>query len=177
MKIGQNHSKATIAVTEGTIQSKIFLIRGQKIMLDRDLAKLYGVETRALNQSVKRNIRRFPDDFMFRLNKQEVGTWISQIVISNRAKKGIRQKPYAFTEHGILMLSSILNSERAIQVNIQIMRTFSKLRQMLETHKELKKKIEEMERKYDGQFKVVFDALRELLAPPIKPKPQIGFHP
>jgi len=177
MKMGQNHSKATTAVTEETIQSKIFLIRGQKIMLDRDLAKLYGVETRTLNQSVKRNIRRFPDDFMFRLDRREMKNWISQFVISNRIKKGIRQKPYAFTEHGILMLSSVLNSERAIQVNIQIMRTFSKLRQMLETHKELKKKIEEMERKYDGQFKIVFDALRKLLSPPIKSKPQIGFHP
>ncbi len=169
-------TKQTMVLNE-KIEKNILFIRGQKVMLDRNLASLYEVETRALNQAVKRNPRRFPIDFMFQLNEQEMKIWISQIVISNREKMGIRQRPYAFTEHGILMLSSVLNSERAIQVNIQIMRTFSRLRHMLETHKGLKKKIEAMEQKYDGQFRVVFDALRDLLAPPAKPKRRIGFHP
>jgi len=158
-----------------TIKNKILLIRGQKVMLDRDLAKLYGVSTKRLNEQVKRNIKRFPEDFMFQLRKDEFENWKSQIAISNYKKMGLRRKPYVFTEQGVAMLSSVLNSERAILVNVQIIRAFTKLRQMLLTHKDLKRKIENMEKKYDQQFKVVFDAIRELLEPPLKPKKRIGF--
>ena len=159
------------------IASKIYLIRGKKVMLDRDLAFLYGTETRILNQAVKRNIRRFPDDFMFQITEYEVKNWISQIVTSNKEKMGLRKRPLAFTEHGILMLSSVLNSKKAIQVNIQIMRTFTQLRRMLLTNQDLRRKVAEIEKKYDGQFKIVFDAIRQLLTPPEKPRRRIGFHP
>jgi hypothetical protein len=157
------------------IERKILFIRGHKVMLDRDLAMLYGVETRMLNQAVRRNIRRFPEDFMFQLTKAEMDNWKSQIVISNKEKMGLRKKPYAFTENGVAMLSSVLNSERAITVNIQIMRTFTKIRKMLATHKELRLKIEEMEKKYDSQFKIVFDAILQLMEPPQKQRKRIGF--
>ncbi len=159
------------------IASKIYMIRGKKVMLDRDLAFLYGTETRILNQAVKRNILRFPDDFMFQITENEAKNWISQIVISNKEKMGLRKRPLAFTEYGILMLSSVLNSKKAIQVNIQIMRTFTQLRRMLLTNNDLRKKIAEMETKYDHQFKIVFDAIRQLLTPSEKPKRRIGFHP
>ena len=164
----------TKIIPQEIIQSKIFLMRGNKVMLDKDLAELYGVETKALKQTVKRNIERFPDDFMYVLNKQEVIYLRSQFVTSSWG--GSRYLPYAFTEHGILMLSSVLNSRRAVQVNIEIMRTFTKLRGMLAGHKELKRKIEEMEKKYDRQFRVVFDAIKKLLEPPEKKKNPIGFH-
>ena len=144
-------------------------------MLDRDLAKLYQVETRTLNQAVRRNRDRFPIDFMFRLTWQEAKNLRSQIVILEQGRYA-KYRPYAFTEHGILMLSSVLNSKRAIQVNVQIMRTFTKLREMLITHQELRRKIEEMERKYDHQFGIVFKAIRQLLEPSRKPKPGISFH-
>ena len=157
------------------IERKILIIRGQKVMLDRDLAVLYDVETRMLNQAVRRNIRRFPKDFMFQLTKDEMNNWKSQIVISNKEKMGLRKTPYAFTENGVAMLSSVLNSERAITVNIQIMRTFTKIREMLATHKDLKQKIEEMEKQYDAQFKVVFDAIKQLMEPPQKTRKRIGF--
>lgn len=144
-------------------------------MLDKDLAELYGVETKALNQAVKRNIDRFPTDFMFLPTPQEVTNLKSQFVTSSWGGK--RKPSYAFTEHGILMLSSILNSKRAIQVNIQIMRTFTKLREMLASNKELRQKIEDMEKKYDHQFQIVFQAIKKLLEPsPAKSKPPIGFH-
>jgi hypothetical protein len=155
------------------ITSKIYLIRGQKVMLDRDLAALYGVETRVLKQAVKRNITRFPVDFMFELSRAEFNNLRSQIVTSSWG--GIRYRPMAFTEQGVAMLSSVLNSERAVQVNIQIMRAFTKLRQMLTTHEDLRRKIEEMEQKYDQQFQVVFDAIKLLLEAEEKPKPKIGF--
>ena len=162
-------------IPQEIINSKILIIRGKKVMLDRDLAALYGVETRMLNQAVLRNIRRFPDDFMFQLTKEEMDNWKSQIVISNKDKMGLRKRPYAFTENGVAMLSSVLNSERAIIVNIQIMRTFTKLREMLATHKELKQKIEEIEKKYDAQFKIVFDAISQIMAPPETKEKKIGF--
>ena len=152
------------------------MIRGKKVMIDRDLASLYGTETRILNQAVKRNIQRFPVDFMFQLSEEETKIWISQIVTSNKEKMGLRKKPLAFTEHGILMLSSVLNSGKAIHVNIQIMRAFILLRRMLLTNHDLRKKITEMEKKYDHQFKIVFDAIKQLLTPPEKPKRRIGFH-
>lgn len=157
------------------IESKILLLRGKKVMLDRDLAALYGVETRKLNQQVKRNVKRFPEDFMFRLNKKEFEILKSHFVTSSWG--GVRKLPYAFTEQGVAMLSSVLNSDRAIQVNIQIMRTFTKLREMLITHADLRRKIEAMERKYDQRFRIVFEALRSLLKPPTKKRKEIGFKP
>jgi len=157
------------------IANKIYLIRHIRVMLDRDLAELYGVETKALKQAVRRNIRRFPEDFMFELTKEELTNWRSQFVTSNRDKMGLRYSPMAFTEQGVAMLSSVLNSERAIQVNILIMRAFTKLREMLSTHEDLWRKVEAMERKYDRQFKVVFDAIKQLIDIESKPKRKIGF--
>ncbi len=162
-------------VPEEVIERKIFLVRGQKVMLDRDLAYLYGVETAQLKRQVKRNIERFPEDFMFTLNDKEVEILVCHFGIPSKSYFG-GANPYAFTEHGVLMLSSVLNSKKAIQVNIQIMRTFTKLREIIMTHKDLQRKIEDIERKYDQQFKVVFDAIKQLLTPPEKPKRQIGFH-
>ncbi|MFZ3122659.1 MAG: ORF6N domain-containing protein [Thermodesulfovibrionales bacterium] len=158
------------------IERKIYLIRSQKVMLDSDLAKLYGVPIKRLNEQVRRNLKRFPSDFMFQLTKEEADSLRSQIAsLKNGRGEHRKYLPYAFTENGVAMLSSILNSERAIDVNIQIMRTFTKLREMLLTHKDLQKKIEELERKYDMQFKVVFDAIRQLMAPPEPKKRKIGF--
>ena len=142
-------------------------------MLDRDLAVLYGVETKYLKRQVNRNIERFPEDFIFQLTKEELDNLRCQFGTSSWG--GIRYLPYAFTEQGVAMLSSVLKSKRAIQVNIQIMRAFIKLKEMLSTHKDLKQKIEEMEKKYDYQFKIVFDAIKQLLEPPVVPKGKIGF--
>lgn len=155
--------KDIITIPSEKIISRIFLIRGKKVMIDRDLAELYGVKTGILNQAVKRNIKRFPVDFMFQLDKQEMDIWKSQIVISTADKKGLRKNPLVFTEQGVAMLSSVLNSDRAIQANIQIIRTFTKLRELLATNKELKNKIENMEKKYDKKLKEVFDALKMFL--------------
>ena len=165
-----------LTVIPDRIESKIFLIRGKKVMLDRDLAALYGVETRTLNQAVRRNPERFPADFMFQLNAREMEIWRSQIVISNSEKMGLRRRPLAFTEQGVAMLSSVLNSKRAIQVNIQIIRTFTKLRELIASNKELREKIEKLENKYDQQFKVVFDAIKRLLQTPAKSPQKIGFN-
>ena len=158
------------------IVKRILIIRGHKVMLDSDLAELYGVATKILVQAVKRNLNRFPDDFMFQLNYQEVAALRSQIVTSKPGRGGRRYPPYVFTEQGVAMLSSVLNSERAIEVNILIMRAFVELRAMLATHKDLAKRLEEMEKKYDAQFKVVFDAIRELMKPPEPKRRHIGFH-
>jgi len=158
------------------IEQRIFTIQSQKIMLDKDLAGLYGVATKVLIQAIKRNIKRFPEDFMFQLTKKEFINLRSQIVTSSWG--GRRYLPYAFTEHGILMLSTVLNSERAIQVNIAIMRTFVKLRQIFYTNKELAHKLNELERKtekHDGEIKIIFEAIRQLMTPPEKPKRRIGF--
>lgn len=158
------------------VEQRIFIIRGQRVMLSSHLAELYGVEGRILIQAVKRNIERFPEDFMFQLTAGEYNALRSQFVISKRG--GIRYKPYAFTEQGIAMLSSVLNSKRAIQVNIEIIRTFTKLRRLLSSNEELKRKIEAMERKYDSQFKIIFEAIKQLLEPlPVKSKGQLGFRP
>ncbi len=162
-------------VAQDMIEIKILFIRGQKVMLDKDLAILYGVDTKVLNQAVKRNQGRFPVEFMFLLTREEVSNLKSQFVTSSWG--GTRKLPSAFTEHGILMRSSVLNSKRAIQVNIQIMKTFVKFRELMVTHKDLKRKIEVMEEKYDYQFKVVFDAIKCLIDPPVKRKKLIGFHP
>ncbi len=164
----------TKIIPQEIIQNKIFLIRGKKVMLDRDLATLYGVETKYLTRQVRRNKDRFPEDFLLHLTRQEVRNLRCHFGTSSWG--GQRYLPYAFTEHGILMLSSVLNSSRAIQVNIQIMRTFTTLREMLTGHVELRRKIEEMEQKYDYQFKVVFKTIKKLLDPPQKPKNPIGFH-
>lgn len=158
-----------------SVVSKIIWIRGEKVLLDRDLARLYGVETRVLKQAVRRNMNRFPPDFMFELTKEEFENWRSQFVISNAEKMGLRYKPMAFTEHGVAMLSSVLNSDQAIEVNIAIMRAFIRLRQMLSSHEELKRKIEAMENKYDEQFGVVFEAIKQLIDVEDKPKRKIGF--
>lgn len=155
------------------IETKILLLRGQKVMLDRDLAALYEVETRALNQAVKRNADRFPADFMFELTRDEVMR-ISQSVTSSAGLK-FSKKVYAFTEQGVAMLSSVVNSVRAIQVNIAIMRTFARLRHILASHVDLARKMDELEQKYDKQFRVVFDALRQLMNPPEPPRKRIGF--
>lgn len=156
------------------ITQSILLIRGHRVMLDADLAALYNVETRVLLQAVKRNIEGFPDDFMFQLTKQELDHLRSQIVISSWG--GRRYPPYASTEQGVAMLSSVLRSSRAIQVNIEIMRAFVRLRRMLTTNAELARKLAAMEKKYDSQFKLVFDAIRELMAPPDpRKKRRIGF--
>ena len=157
------------------IGRRIFLVRGQKVMLDFDLAELYGVETRALKQAVRRNLDRFPADFMFELSTAEIKTLVSQTVIPTRGKLG-GATPMAFTEQGVAMLSSVLRSPRAVQVNIAIMRTFVRLREMLLSNAELARKLAALENKYDAQFKVVFDAIRELMLPPEPPRRKIGFH-
>ena len=158
------------------IEQSIYMIRGLKVMLDRDLAALYGVETRVLKQAVRRHANRFPDDFMFVLTGKEFINWRSQFVTSNSDKMGLRYAPMAFTEQGVAMLSTVLNSERAIDVNIAIMRTFVKLRQMLDSHAKLAKKLAELEAKYDGQFRLVFDALNELMTAPEPKRKPIGFN-
>ncbi|MCE9586193.1 ORF6N domain-containing protein [Candidatus Uhrbacteria bacterium] len=157
------------------IESRIFLIRGQKVMLDRDLAELYGVKTQVLNQAVKRNSKRFPEDFMFQLTLNEAEYLISQIVISNIGRGGVRKPPLAFTEQGVAMLSSVLKSDRAILVNIQIIRTFTKLREMISENDHLRRKLEIIEKQYDEQFKIVFDVLRRLLDDEESTQPEIGF--
>jgi hypothetical protein len=156
------------------IERAIIMVRGEKVMLSIELASLYDVEPRALIQAVKRNENRFPEDFMFQLTAEEWENLKSQFVISSWG--GARTPPYAFTEQGVAMLSSVLNSERAVQVNIGTMRAFVKLRQMLASNAELARKLAAMEKKYDAQFKVVFDAIRQLMSPPEKPKREIGFH-
>ncbi len=166
----------TSIVTAGTIEQKIYLIRGQKVMLDSDLAELYGVETFNLNKAVKRNIERFPSDFMFQVTKNEAESLIFQFGMSKTGSRGGRRfLPYAFTEQGIAMLSTVLKSKRAVQVNIAIMRAFVKLREMIASNKELAKRLDELEKKYDAQFRVVFDAIRELMIPPEENKRRIGF--
>jgi hypothetical protein len=174
------------------LERAILTLRGHRVILDSELAVLYGVETRALIQAVKRNIDRFPEDFMFQLTLQEAERSRSQIVIlnadaiekdevfhaaGNRTGRGtnIKYLPYAFTEQGVAMLSSVLRSQRAIQVNIEIMRAFVRLRQMLQANVDLAKKLATLEKKYDAQFRIVFDAIRELMAPPSKPNRRIGF--
>ena len=159
------------------IKEAIYLIRGEKVMLDRDLADLYQVQTKALNQAVRRNLDRFPADFMFQLSDKEVGELNrSQIVTGSEKHRDPRYRPYAFTEQGVAMLSSVLRSKRAIAVNIEIMRAFVKLRQMLASNVELSRRLDELESKYDKQFRVVFDAIRQLMTTPARDRTEIGFH-
>ncbi len=156
------------------ITKTILFIRGEKVLLDADLAALYGVDTGTLVRAVKRNIERFPDDFMLQLTEDEWANLRSQIGISS-SWGGRRYAPYAFTEQGVAMLSGVLRSEQAVLVNIEIMRAFVRLREILATHHELAKKLNNLERKYDSQFKAVFDAIRQLMEPPLPPKKPIGF--
>jgi hypothetical protein len=160
------------------IERKILVIRGERVMLDADLAVLYGVETKRLNEQVRRNIERFPEDFMFQLTDEEFNFLRSQFATSNIpvGRGGRRHLPYAFTEHGATMAASVLNTPLAVAVSVQVVRAFVKLREMISTHKDLAKKLEGLEQKYDSQFKMVFDAIRQLMTPAeSKKKREIGF--
>lgn len=166
-------------ITTDRIERAILLIRGQKVMLDRDLADLYAVPTKAFNQAVKRNAARFPEDFRFQLTAEETESLRSQFVTSKPSRGGRRYRPYAFTEQGVAMLSSVLNSDRAIEVNIAVMRAFVRLREILATHKELARKLESIEKRlgeHDEKFQIVFEAIRQLMTPPAATKKRrIGF--
>ncbi len=162
-------------MTTERIETLILLIRGHKVLLDADLAVLYGVTTKRLNEQVRRNRARFPTDFMFQLTSEEAESLRSQIATSKQGRGGRRYAPYVFTEQGVAMLSTVLNSERAIQVNIEIMRAFVRLRQILASNAQLARKLDALEKKYDAQFKVVFQAIRELMTPPEPNKRKIGF--
>ena len=180
-----------LALKPENIAQLVFFLRGEKVMFDSDLARLYGVTTKALNQAVARNKTRFPNDFAFRLTGSEFDGLRSQIVTSSpredrlrsqivtskSGRGGRRYRPYAFTEQGVAMLSSVLRSARAVEVNIAIMRTFVQLRRLMDTNRDLARKIEALENKYDEQFAEVFAAIKELVAPPTEPKRRIGFHP
>ena len=174
--------KNNFKLKEDIISEKIYFIRNEKVILDRDLALLYGIETKALKQAVRRNLKRFPEDFMFVLNSSEFKNWRSQFVTSSSDKKGLRYKPMAFTEQGIAMLASVLNSQRAIEVNISIMRAFVNMRKLIYSNLELKEKIKELERLTNRKFKLqdrktklVFDAIRSLIIKENKPKRPVGF--
>lgn len=179
----------TITLKPENIAQLVFFIRGEKVMLDADLAMLYGVSTKALNQAMRRNVARFPADFAFRVSRKELenmrsqivttpgnrlGIW-SQIVTTSQRRRRLDSLPVAFTEQGVAMLSSVLHSERAVQVNIAIMRTFAQLRRLMDSNADLARKIEGLEKKYDEKFAVVFAAIKQLIAPPEPPKPRIGF--
>ena len=167
-----------ITIPEEIILNKIYFIRGQKVMIDRELAELYGVETKYLKRQVKRNIVRFPDDFMFELNESEFNEWRSQFVTSNEDRMGLRYAPFAFTEDGVSQLSTVLNSERAIKVNLQIIRLFSKMRKMLLTHKEILLKLEQIEKKltnHDEEIELIFNTLKELIKPQLNERIKIGY--
>ncbi len=175
----KNRPIVLVQANQDAVQRKIYIIRGKKVMLDADLAALYGVKTKALNLAVRRNTARFPDDFMFQLTAKEVGSLRFQIETSKKGRGGRRSLPYAFTQEGVATLSGVLNSPRAIEANILIMRTFAKVRELIATNELIRQKIEELEKKYkkhDKQFQIVFEAIREFLRTPEKPKRQIGFH-
>jgi hypothetical protein len=172
-------AKSVLMIPDERIEKSILLIRGHKVLVDRDLATLYGVETKTLNKAVKRNLDRFPDDFMFRLTAQEHAALRFQFgTLKSGRGQHRKYRPYAFTEQGVAMLSSVLNSKRAIDVNIAIMRAFVRLREILSTHKDLARKLDELEKKYDENFRVVFEAIRQLMTPPktSDKKRRIGFH-
>ncbi|MBL7737435.1 MAG: ORF6N domain-containing protein [Chitinophagaceae bacterium] len=167
-----------ITVAEEAIMNKIYVVRGQKVMIDRDLAVLYGVETKRLKEAVRRNIARFPEDFMFEMSKEELESWRTQNATSKEDKQGLRYAPFCFSEQGVTMLSCILNSERAIAVNIQVIRVFSKMREMLLAHKDILLKLEQLEQKttaHDKDLQIIFTALKKLLNPPNPPRERIGF--
>ena len=166
----------TDLIAPGRIERAIHIVRGEKVMLDADLAALYGVTTKQLNQQVRRNLDRFPIDFAFRLTRKEFTILRSQIVTSSLDWGGRRYPPLAFTEHGAVMLASVLNSPIAVQASIQVVRAFIRLRGMLVSHKELAKRLDELEAKYDKQFAAVFEAIRQLMSPPEPPRREFGFH-
>ncbi|HEX4806846.1 MAG TPA: ORF6N domain-containing protein [Conexibacter sp.] len=168
-------TEADVTALPERFESLILTMRGQRVVLDATLAELYGVETKMLVRAVHRNLDRFPEDFMFQLTAEEALR--CQIGTSNTGRGGRRYRPYAFTEHGVAMLSGVLRSPRAVQVNIEIMRTFVRLRRLLAEHAELAQRIDELERRYDKQFRAVFDAIRELMRSPSKPSRQLGFRP
>ncbi len=178
LSMAKKKTKRKSLIPSERIAKSIVLLRNQKVILDSDLAELYGVETKVLVQAVKRNANRFPEDFMLQLTKDEFDLLKSRIVTTNPGRGGRRTAPYAFTEQGVAMLSSVLRSDRAVSVNIEIMRAFVRLRQMLSTHSNFERKLHTLEKKYDAQFKVVFEAIRELMIPPEpKKKRSIGFAP
>ena len=172
-------------ISDEVIINKIYFIRGKKVMIDRDLAELYGVETRVLKQAVRRNIDRFPQDFMFEMTEGELSNWRSQFVTSNSTRMGLRYPPFAFTEHGVLMLSCVLNSPQAIAVSIQIMRVFAQMREKLLSNKDVLLRMEKVEKrmikvegkvgKYDEDIQMIFEALKELMNPPQPPRKKIGY--
>jgi phage regulator Rha-like protein len=167
-----------LILPDEAVMNKIYLVRGKKIMLDRDLAELYGVETKVLKQAVRRNLNRFPEDFMFEMNKSELENWRTQFASSKEDRQGLRYAPFCFTEQGVTMLSCILNSERAIAVNIQIIRIFTRMREMLLTHKDILLKLEQLEKKvtgHDEDIRLIFEYLKQLLTPPQEPRAKIGF--
>ncbi len=165
----------TTALAPLTVERKILLLRGERVMLDADLAALYGVETKMLTRAVRRNAGRFPADFMFQLTSEEHAALRIQTGTSKSGRGGRRYLPYAFTEQGVAMLSSVLRSPRAVLVNVEIMRAFVRLRRLLATNADLARRLAMLEKKYDAKFRVVFDAIRELMTPPKKPKRPIGF--
>ena len=183
--------RRVIVLKPENVAQLVFFVRGEKVMLDVDLAKLYGVTTKALNQAMRRNASRFPEDFAFRISRKEFDSMRSQIVTSSRNRPTMwsqivttSQKyrradslPYAFTEQGVAMLSSVLRSARAVEVNIAIMRTFVQLRRLMDSNRDLARKIESLEKKYDEQFSAVFAAIKELISQPEPPRRRIGFHP
>jgi len=172
-------SNQSVQIKNEIIMNKIYIVRGQKIMIDRDLAELYNVETKRLKEAVRRNINRFPEDFMFEMTEDELRNWRSQFASSNFSDKmGLRYAPFCFTEQGVTMLSCILNSDRAISVNIQIIRIFISMREMLMTNKDILLKVEQLERKvnkHDEDIQLIFRYLRQLLNPPQEPRRKIGF--
>ena len=168
-------TKALATIPVEQVEQAILVIRGERVILDSDLASLYGSDTRSLIQALKRNSRRFPADFVFQLTKGEFDSLRSQIVIS-KGRGGRRSLPYAFTEHGAIMAANVLNSERAVEASVQVVRAFVRLRQMVVSNQELARKVEELERKYDAQFKIVFDAIKALMKPSEPKRKQIGFH-
>lgn len=174
-------SKAVKVITaDEVIMNKIYAIRGQKVMIDRDLAALYEVETRILKQAVRRNIDRFPKDFMFEMNKKEFENWRSHFVTSDEDKQGLRHAPFCFTEQGVTMLACTLNSKRAIEMNIQIIRIFTRMKEMLLTHKDILLQLQKIEKKltaHDGDIQLIFEYLKKLLNPPQEPRKRIGFKP
>jgi len=177
---------SSLSITDESVISKIFIVRGKKVMLDRDLAEMYGVETKVLNQAIKRNLNRFPPDFMFKMTKEELENWKSQIVTSNKEKIGLRKLPNIFTEQGVAMLSSVLNSDTAIEVNIQIIRIFTRIRELVFTHKEIFLKLEQLEnslitldgrtKQNDDNIQTIFKVLKQLLNTPQSPRKRIGFN-
>ena len=170
--------RKAVSITETLIENKIYLIRGQKVMIDFDLAEMYDVANKALKQAVRRNIDRFPEDFMFEMTEEEFANWRSQIVTSNSLKMGLRYKPFCFTEHGVLMLSSVLRSERAVQVNIQIMRVYSRMKELLVMHKDILLKLEKLEKKtdkHDAEIKLIFAHIKKLIEHPKERTQRIGF--